>query len=78
MYNHGLWVKQDYAKAVELYRKAAEKGNASAQTLLGTMYDGGVGVPQDFRMAIKLYRQAAAQGRSGEAARGFLKKLGAN
>ena len=78
MYNRGLWVKQDYAKAVELYRKAAEKGNASAQTLLGTMYDGGVGVPQDFRMAIKLYRQAAAQGRSGEAARGFLKKLGAN
>lgn len=35
----------DYATAYKLVKPQAEKGNASAQLLLGFMYDEGKGVP---------------------------------
>ncbi|MDR2875907.1 MAG: sel1 repeat family protein [Methylobacillus sp.] len=38
---------QDYAKAAEWYRKAAEQGNPTAQARLGTLYYFGRGVAED-------------------------------
>ena len=43
-------------------RKAAEQGDAGAQTNLGACYGNGWGVPQDYGQAVKWYRLAAAQG----------------
>jgi TPR repeat protein len=51
MYNIGQGVPQDYAEAVNWYLKAAEQGNASAQTNLSFMYYNGWGVPQDYSVA---------------------------
>ena len=52
----------DYAKAVELYRKAADMGNASAMHGLGTCYATGNGVTKDFAKAIEWYKKAIANG----------------
>ena len=43
-------------------KKAAESGNALAQTNLGLMYYNGQGVPQDYAEAMKWFRLAADQG----------------
>jgi len=43
-------------------RKAAEQGNADAQSNLGVMYANGKGVAQDDQEAVKWYRKAAEQG----------------
>ena len=43
-------------------RRAAEQGNASAQTNLGVMYANGRGVRKDQREAVRWYRKAAEQG----------------
>uniref|UniRef100_UPI0025971FFC tetratricopeptide repeat protein n=1 Tax=uncultured Psychrobacter sp. TaxID=259303 RepID=UPI0025971FFC len=51
MYKNGEGVRQDYAKAVEWYTKAANQGNASAQYNIGLMYYGGEGVRQDYAKA---------------------------
>ena len=42
--------------------KAAEQGNAMAQTILGAIYRYGNGVPQDYLQAASWYRKAAEQG----------------
>ena len=42
--------------------QAAERGDAHAQALLGSMYANGRGVRQDDAEAVRWYRQAAAQG----------------
>lgn len=42
--------------------KAAEQGNALAQTLLGDIHRHGNGVPQDYHQAARWYRKAAEQG----------------
>ena len=55
----------DYAQAVKWYRLAADKGDATAQSILGFMYDNGEGVPQDDTEAVKWYRLAADQGDAG-------------
>ncbi|GBF27502.1 secretory immunoglobulin A-binding protein EsiB [bacterium MnTg02] len=52
----------DYTAALWLWRPLAEKGNATAQYLIGHMYDRGLGVPQDDVMAVEWYRKAAEQG----------------
>jgi TPR repeat protein len=52
----------DFKKAYELYLIEAKKGNASAQTNLGTLYATGQGVPQDDTEAVKWFRKAASQG----------------
>ena len=62
MYDKGQGVPQDYAEAVKWYRKAADQGNAPAQSNLGLMYDKGQGVPQDYAEAVKWFRKAAEQG----------------
>jgi TPR repeat protein len=55
-------VPQDNAEAAKWYRRAAEQGNAQAQSNLGAMYDNGQGVRQDYAEAVKWYRKAADQG----------------
>ena len=42
--------------------KAAEQGNALAQTILGAVYRYGNGVPQNYGLAASWYRKAAEQG----------------
>ena len=51
MYANGRDVPQDYAKAIEWYRLAAEQGHADAQFHLGTMYYRGRGVRPEFVQA---------------------------
>ena len=53
---------QDYTEATRWYRKAADQGNATAQSNLGTMYDKGQGVTQDYIQAHIWYNLAAARG----------------
>ena len=53
------------------YQKAADQGDAYAQTNLGVMYESGQGVEQDFKEALKWYQKAAEQGdASGQTYRG--------
>jgi TPR repeat protein len=61
-YHRGEGVPLDYAKALELYRKAAEQGNAGAQNNLASMYANGTGVNRDAAEAVKWLRKAAVQG----------------
>ena len=62
MYEEGLWVRQDYAKAVQWYRKAAGQGNAVAQYNLGLMYEEGQGVSKNRKVAKEWYKKACANG----------------
>ena len=62
MYEQGQGVRQDYAQAVQWYRKAAEQGYAGAQVNLGLMYEQGQGVRQDYAQAVQWYRRAVEQG----------------
>ena len=64
-YYNGNGVKKDYAKAVEWYRKAAEKGDAGGQYSLGYSYYSGEGVDQDYAKAMVWYQKSAAQGNAG-------------
>ena len=61
MYDNGQGVRQDYAQAVQWYRKAAEQGYAEAQFNLGVMYANGQGVRQDHAQAVQWYRKAASR-----------------
>jgi uncharacterized protein len=51
MYQFGNGVPQDYAEAMDWYRKSADKGESRAIFTLGEMYSDGKGVPQDFAEA---------------------------
>src|SRR4030067_1967421 len=65
------YAEGDYKKAAKLYRPLAEKGDAEAQLILGSMYDFGLGVPQDYKEAVKWYRLGAGKGNgSGQAKTG--------
>ncbi len=61
---------QNYKKAVKLYRSAAERGHALAQTSLGMMYATGKGVPKDLREAYKWFNLAMLNYKK-EAAKGI-------
>ena len=52
----------DPVQKAERYRKAAEQGDAGAQTYLGWLYASGQGVPQDYAQAVAWFRKAADQG----------------
>lgn len=55
--------KQDYAKAMEYYIKAAENGNPLAQSVLGLIYrEGKEGVEQDYVKALEWYQKATENG----------------
>jgi TPR repeat protein len=62
MYDIGQGIPQDYAAAVGWYRKAADQGNAAAQSNLGLMYAIGQGIPQDYVSAHMWFNLAAATG----------------
>ena len=62
MYQHGLGVETNLAKAVEYYAKSADLGYAVSQHDLAYMYHEGLGVPQDYPRAFALYKQAADSG----------------
>ena len=62
MYLKGEGLRQDYGKAVDWFRLAADQGHADAQVTLGLMYRNGEGVPQDYSEAVKWFRLAAEQG----------------
>ncbi|MDD6141854.1 MAG: toll/interleukin-1 receptor domain-containing protein [Bacteroidales bacterium] len=54
--------QKDYVKAVEWFRKAAERGNANAQCYLGYCFKDGAGVDKNYTEAVNWYRKAAEQG----------------
>jgi clan AA aspartic protease (TIGR02281 family) len=62
MHEKGQGVAQDYAAALNWYRKAADQGLAVAQNNLGMMHEKGQGVAQDYAAALNWYRKAADQG----------------
>ena len=57
--------KGNYAKAIELLRPLAAKGDAVAQFNLGLMYENGKGVTQDYKEAVKWYRLSAKHEHTG-------------
>jgi len=61
-YHEGLGVLQNYARAAELFSKAAAKGHAGAQNQLGKYHHSGLGVPQSQQEAIRLLGAAARTG----------------
>ena len=54
--------RKDYAEAARWYRKAADQGNADAQSDIGVLYQNGWGVARDYAEAMRWYRKAADQG----------------
>jgi len=52
----------DHAVAMEIWRPLAERGNASAQYMVGYLYAQGEGVASNSGRAAKWYRKAADQG----------------
>jgi uncharacterized protein len=61
-YEDGKGVRQDNAKAVKWFRKAAEQGNSQGQNSLGVMYADGRGVKRNKHEAVHWYRMAADNG----------------
>jgi TPR repeat protein len=62
MYAYGRGVPQDYAKALDWYRKSAVQGHLSAINNIGRLYQNGLGVGQDDATAVRWYRLAAEGG----------------
>ena len=62
MYERGLGVLQDYAKAMRLCRLASAQGDAYAQYKLGRLYQDGPGVPKDVVTAHMWLNVASANG----------------
>lgn len=62
MYQFGRGVNQNYEKAVELYQKGVDLGDAGACLNLGYMYNEGLGVNQDYQKAVELYQKACDLG----------------
>jgi len=63
-YQGGKGIPQDYALAVEWYRKAADKGDIAAEMHLAALYrdGGGKHFARDMVQAAAWYRKAADQG----------------
>ncbi len=61
IYERGLGVEPDYAKAAQWYTAAAEGGSKRAQINLGHLYEKGLGVPADAKLALDWYRRAAGR-----------------
>lgn len=66
-------LEKDAARAAYWYERAAERGHAPAQTMLGYLYYQGEGVDQDYAKALEWYKEAALQGHPGsQASLGYL------
>ena len=62
MYQEGVGVQKDPAKAVEWLRKAARRDHILAQNRLGLAYEYGFGVEKNYGKAKWWYRKAANRG----------------
>ena len=62
MFQNGLGVQTDYARAMSWYVEAAAHGNSNAENQLGWMYQHGQGVEPDDARALTWYQLAADQG----------------
>lgn len=62
LYDNGVGLKQNYAKASFWYRKAAEQGHVKAQDNLASMYYNGEGVKENLKKAEYWYLKAARKG----------------
>jgi TPR repeat protein len=62
MHYKGQGVKQNYQKAMNCFKLAAEQDNESAQIHLGAMYYRGEGTEQDYAEAMHWYNLAAEKG----------------
>jgi len=70
-YRSGLIVEQNVAKAVTLYRRAADQGVPVAQKVMGDLYAEGTGVPRDYATACTWWGRAAMQAKNSEAQRNY-------
>lgn len=61
-YQAGEGVRQDFAKAMALYKRAALEGNLPAHVKLGIMYQNGNGAPRDYKKAYEWFLRAAQKG----------------
>ena len=61
-FDKGEGVEQNSTKAVELYTKAAEKGNSAAMFNLGHIFEMGEGVEQNLAKAVEWYTKAQDAG----------------
>ena len=61
-YAKGQGVKQDYKKAIELFKKACDLGDATGCYNLGVFYAKGQGVKQDYKKAAELFKKACDSG----------------
>ena len=59
---HAEYQQQRYSEALPKLLPVAERGNADAQTMLGTMYQMGLGVEVDEEKAQSWYEKASRQG----------------
>jgi SEL1 protein len=79
MYKHGLGVKRDLKKAVDLFVKSAEAGNPTGQRNLGFLYATGVGVKEDQALAVLHYHFASVGGdKLAQVAMGYRHMYGIN
>ena len=62
MFENGIGISKDMAKALIWYEKAAAQGNAAAQFNLGVLHENGRGTKVDFAKANEWYRKASIQG----------------
>ncbi len=70
LYYNGQGVEQDYAQALEWYRRGADLGNSDAMIEMGSMYLYGQGVEQGYTQALECFKKAADLGK--ENAMGWL------
>jgi len=61
-YEYGLFLDQDYKKALDCYYQAAKAGESEAMLRLGIMFRDGIGVARDYKNAIEWYRKATGAG----------------
>ncbi len=70
-------IERDYAKALELYTKAGEAGDAASQARVGYIYQNALGVPADYTLAMEWNNRAAQQGNAqGQEQIGYLYQEG--
>jgi TPR repeat protein len=62
LYYIGRELKQDYSKAIELFKEASDRGNIAATFNLGIIYAKGRGVEIDEKKAFEYYKKAAFGG----------------
>ncbi len=77
IYERGIGVAQDFAKAREWYAKAMANGNADALARMGLLYEFGLGVEKSFDKAAEYYQRAIREDNaSGYAYMGYLYETG--